>query len=175
MGPDKEDVVSPGRLPGQGCKAFNRETASPWEGWAVVLLVPGRGDEGGGGCEDPDVDPSEAKHGRAIYCDAAYSGPMRGVSETDGDTGPKEMVGADGDRLEGGQGKGGSKVRRRRGGGGRAGVYGLGLGAQSRHTRGDRRRHRGGSVPGIKRLQWSGVEQSGAGQRINLSGGDLKA
>ena len=54
---------------------------------------------------------------------------MRGSSETAGGTGPKEMVGADGDRLEGGQGKFGSKVRRRRSGGdGGAGVYGLGIG-----------------------------------------------
>ena len=35
-----------------------------------------------------------------------------------GDTGPKEMVVADGNRLEVGQGKGGSKDRRRSGKGG---------------------------------------------------------
>ena len=80
------------------------------------------------------------------------------------------MVGADWGRLEGGQGEGGSKGIIRRRGGGRAGVDGLVLGAQSRHTGGDRGRNRGGGVPGSKRLQWSG-----AGQRINLSGGDLKA
>ena len=71
------------------------------------------------------------------------------------------MVGADGDRLEGGQVKGGSKGRKRNGGGGGAGVDGLGIGAQSRHTGGDRGRHRGGVVPGSKRLQWSGVERGG--------------
>ena len=99
MGPDKEDGVSPGRLPGQGCKASNRKTASPGEGWAVVLPVPGGSNEGGGDGADPDVNPSEAEHGRPIYCDAANSGPVRGGGETAGDTGPKEMVGADGDRL----------------------------------------------------------------------------
>ena len=75
----------------------------------MVLPVPGGGDEGGGECADLDVDPSEAEHGRAIYCDAADSGPMRGGIETAGGMGLKEMVGENGDRLEGGQGKGGSK------------------------------------------------------------------
>ena len=63
-------------LPGQGCKVANREAASPWEVWAVVLPVPGGSNEGGGGRADPDVDPSEEEHGRAIYCDAANSVPM---------------------------------------------------------------------------------------------------
>ena len=49
---------------------------SPLERWVVVLPVPGRGDEGGRDRADPDVDPSEAEHGRTIYCDAADSGPM---------------------------------------------------------------------------------------------------
>ena len=60
MCPDAEDGVSPGRLPGQGCKVPNREAASPWEEWVVVLPVPGGSNEGGGGCADQDVDPSEA-------------------------------------------------------------------------------------------------------------------
>ena len=124
----------------------------------MVLPVPGRGDEGGRDRADPDVDPSEAEHGRAIYCNAANSGPMQGGSEKAEDTGTKEMVGADEDRLEGGQGKGSSKGIRRSGRGGRAGVDGLGLGAQSRQTGGDRGRHQGGGVPGSKQLQWSGAE-----------------
>ena len=119
----------------------------------MVLPVPGRGDEGGGDNADSDVDPSEAEHGRTIYCDAADSGSMRGGSETAGCTGPKEMLGADRYQFEGG--------RRQSGGGGRAGVDGIRLGAQIRHTGGDRERHQGGGVPGSKRLQWSGVEQGG--------------
>ena len=63
----------------------------------MVLPVPGRGDEGGGDRADSDVDPSEVEHGRAIYCNAADYGPMRGGSETAGGTGPKEMVGVDRD------------------------------------------------------------------------------
>ena len=125
MGPHKEYGVSPGRLPGQGCEVVNRETASPGERWAMVLTVPGGGDEGGGDRADFYVNPSEAEHGRAIYCDATDSGPMQGGSETTGGTGPKEMVGADRNRLEGGQGNFGSKGIRQSGGGGGAGVDGL--------------------------------------------------
>ena len=92
------------------------------------LPVPGGGDEEGGDRADLDVGPLEAEHSRAIYCNAANSGPVRGDSKTAGGTGPKEMVGADLDRLEGGQGKDSSKGRRSGGGGG-ARVDGLGLGA----------------------------------------------
>ena len=59
-----------------GLLEVNRESASPWEGWTMVLPVPGGGDEGGGDRADLDVDPSEAEHGRAIYCNAADSGPV---------------------------------------------------------------------------------------------------
>ena len=76
VGPDAEDGVSLGRLPGQGCKAPNREATSPREGWAVVLPISGGSNEGGGRRADQDVDPSEAEYGRAIYCDATNSGPM---------------------------------------------------------------------------------------------------
>ena len=84
VGPDKEDGVDPGRLSGQGSKNVNRETASPWEGWAVVVPIPVGGDEGGGDFADSDFNPPEAEHGRAIYCDAADSGPVRGGSKTAG-------------------------------------------------------------------------------------------
>ena len=160
VGPYEEDIVGPGRLPGQGCKEVKGETASPGEGWAMVLPVPGVSDEGGGDRADSDVDPSEAEHGRSIYCDATDSGPVRGGSKTAGGKGPNEMVGEDGDPLEGGQGKGGIKGRRSSGGG-RAGVDGIVLEARGRHTGGDRVRHRGGGVPGSKRFHWSGVERGG--------------
>ena len=97
MGPHKEDGVSPRRLPGKICKAVNRDTASPVEVWAMLLPVLGAGEEGVGDREYSDLYPSEAEHGRAIYCDAANSGILRGGSETAGGTCPKEMVGADED------------------------------------------------------------------------------
>ena len=101
MGSDEKYGVGPGRLSGQGSKNINEETSSPREGWGVVLPLPGGGDEGGRDGADSDIDPPEAEHGRKIYCNAAYSGPVRGGSKTDGCTGPKAVVGADGDRLEG--------------------------------------------------------------------------
>ena len=69
----KEYRVRPGRLSGKGCKKVNREIASLWEVWAVVLPIPGGGDEGGGDRADLDINPPEAEHGCAIYCDAANS------------------------------------------------------------------------------------------------------
>ena len=50
----------------------------------MVLPLPGGGDEGDGDRADSDIDPSEAEHGRSIYCDAANSGPVRGSSNTAG-------------------------------------------------------------------------------------------
>ena len=126
----------------------------------MVLPVPGGDDEGGGDRADLDIDPPEVEHGRAIYCDAADSVPVRGGSKTAGGTGTKELVGADRGQLEGGQGKDGSNGRSSGRGGG-AGVDGLGLGIRGRHTGGDRVQHRGGGVPGSKRLQWSRVERGG--------------
>ena len=73
---DKKYGVGPGRLPGQGSKNVNGETYFPREGWAVVLPGPGRDDEGGGYRADSDIDPPEVEYGRAIYYDAADSGPV---------------------------------------------------------------------------------------------------
>ena len=73
MGSDEKYGVRPGRLSEQGSKNVNGETASPQEGWAVVLTVPGGGDEGGRDRADSDINPPEAEHGREIYCDAADS------------------------------------------------------------------------------------------------------
>ena len=122
----------------------------------MVLTVPGRGDEGGGDCAYSDINTPEAEHGRAIYCDTDDSGPVRGGSKAAGGTGPKAMVGADRDRLEGGQGKVGSNGRS-----GEANVDGLRLGARGRHTGWVRERHQGGGFPGSKRIQWSRVERGG--------------
>ena len=97
MKSDEKYGVGPGRLLGQGSKNVNGETTSPREGWVVVLPVPGGGDEGGGDRADSDINPPEAEHGCAIYCNAADSGPVRGGSKTAGCTGPNAVVGADRD------------------------------------------------------------------------------
>ena len=151
MGSDEKYGVGPGRLSGQGSNKANRETASPREEWGVVLPVTGGGDEGGGDRVDSDIDPPEAEHGRAIYCNAADSGPVREGRKMGGYTDTNAVVVADGDRLEGGQGEGGSNGRS-----GGAGVDGHRLGVRGRHTGWDRERHGGGGIPGRKRLQWSG-------------------
>ena len=68
--------IGPGRLSGQGSKEAHGETASPREGWWVVLPITGGGDEGGSNCSDLDLNTPEAEHGHTIYCDAADSGPV---------------------------------------------------------------------------------------------------
>ena len=76
VGIDAEDGASPGRLPGQGCKASGREAAPPGEGWIMVLPIPGRGFEGGGCREGQDINPPETEHDHAIYCNNTNSGPL---------------------------------------------------------------------------------------------------
>ena len=56
VGPDEKYGVVPGRLSGQGSNNIDGETASPWEGWAVVLPVPGGDDERGRYHADSDID-----------------------------------------------------------------------------------------------------------------------
>ena len=77
-----------------------------------------------------------------------------------GRTGNQALVGVDGDQLEGSQGEGGSSSRS--GGAGNEGVDRLRVRGRRQHNRQDRERHGRGGVPGSKRLQWSGVGQSGA-------------
>ena len=42
----------------------------------MVLPITGGSDEGGGDRSDSDLNPPGAEYGRAIYCDAADSGPV---------------------------------------------------------------------------------------------------
>ena len=43
--------------------------------------------------EGEDIGPPETEYGRAIRCNAADSGTLRGDGMTGGDTGPPKMVG----------------------------------------------------------------------------------
>ena len=52
----------------------------------MVPPLPGGGSKGGGGREDQDIGPPETEYGRAIYCNEANSGDLRGGGETSGDT-----------------------------------------------------------------------------------------
>ena len=87
------DGICPGRLPGQGRTAADRTAAPPWEGWRMVLPLPGGGSKGGGGREGQDIGPPETEYGRAIYFNKTDSGALRGGRETAGDTGPTAVVG----------------------------------------------------------------------------------
>ena len=101
-------MVCPGRLIGQGSMAFDRTTAPPGEGRKVVLSPPGGCSQGGGGREGQDIGPPETEYGRAIHCDTTDSEALRGGGAAAGGTCPTAVVGADGNRLESGEVKGGS-------------------------------------------------------------------
>ena len=60
---------------------------------SLVLPLPGGGSKGGGGRVGQDIGPPETEHGRAIYCDEADSGALRGGGETAGDTSPTLVMG----------------------------------------------------------------------------------
>ena len=72
-----------------------------------VYPPPGGGSQGGGGREGQDIGPPETEYGCAIHCDTTDYGDLRGGGAAAVDTGPTEMVGAIGHRLESGEGKGG--------------------------------------------------------------------
>ena len=76
MGIDAEDGVTSRHLPGQGCKAADREAAPPGEGLKMFLPITSGGFEGGVCCEVQYVDPLETEHGCAIYYDKTDSGPL---------------------------------------------------------------------------------------------------
>ena len=108
MGTYQKYGVCPGRLPGQGSMAFDRMTAPPGEGRKVFLPLPVGCSQGSGGHEGQDIGPSETEYGRAIHCETTDYGALQGGGAAAGYTGPTAVVGAAGNRLESGKGKGGS-------------------------------------------------------------------
>ena len=154
MGSDKEDGVGPGRLSGQGCKNVNRETNSLREGWAVVLPVPGGGDEEGRDRAYSDIDPPEAE---AEETDPGTKALTDLESEADDNTPDGTVRGTVEEEYLGESSSSGSEW--------------IGV---------DRS---GSEWIGVERsgAEWSGVEQSGAewsgverGGGLTPSGGDLK-
>ena len=71
----------------------------------MAVPPPGGSYKGRGDSESEDIGPPETEYGRAIRCDAADSGTMRGDGATGGDTGHPKMVGTARDRLEAGAGE----------------------------------------------------------------------
>ena len=156
VGTYQEDGVCPGRLPGQGSTAVDRTTAPPGEGRKVGLPLPGGCSQGGGGSESQDIGPPETEYGRTIHCDSVDSGALQGGGAAAGDTCPTAVVGAIGNRLESGEGKGGIGSGTggiNRGGDGNTRIgNGSGFGAIP-HKVVDHGRHRGGGVPGSQWFQ----------------------
>ena len=115
------------------------------EGRDLVIPTPGRGTEGGRNGGDTDINYPEAEYGRAIYCDAADSGPMRTGHPAARSAGVLAVVGEGGDRPGGSAETGGSI----------SGDIGYGVIGGVVRGRGRRR----GGVPGSEGVQRSGVER----------------
>ena len=178
MGLDKEDGVSPGRLPGQGCKAANREASSPWEGWAVVLPVPGGSNEGGGFARirksilqrQNTVAQFIATRPILFLCEVAGKRPGTRV--------PRRWWEQTGIDWKAAREKAAAK-----GGDDKAEAAELELfGSDSEPevdtpggTAGGTGEEASLVASGSSGAEWSGVEKSGAGRRINLSGRDPKS
>ena len=92
VGFNEKNGICPGRLPVQGSTASERTAAPPGEGRKIVLPLLGGGSKGGGGREGQNIGPPETEYGRAIYCDEANSGALRGGGEAAGDTSPTSVV-----------------------------------------------------------------------------------
>ena len=65
----------------------------PGRGRTIFRPSPGGGSKGGGGWEVQEIGPPETEYSRAIYCDEADSGALRGGGETAGDTSSTAVVG----------------------------------------------------------------------------------
>ena len=76
----------------------------------MVLPLTGGGHEGGGAHRRLNVHKQKAEHGRALYCYATASGPLRGGDSERGSAGNTEVMGSDGNRLVEGQGEGNGNV-----------------------------------------------------------------
>ena len=97
MGTDGEYGKGPGQISVQGRAEAHGEAAAARERRDLALTFSDWSNEGGKDCLDSDVNPPEAEYGRAIYCDAADSGPVKKGQPTAGRTGSPAVVGKDGD------------------------------------------------------------------------------
>ena len=100
MGSDEEDGKGPGQFSVQGRAEVLGEAAAAREGRdgrdLVLTFIVGR-NEGGRDRPDTDVNPPEVEYGRAIYCDAADSGPVQKGHQAAGRSGSPAVVGTDRD------------------------------------------------------------------------------
>ena len=80
------------------------------EGWEVVLPLTRGVHEGSRAHQRTNVNKQKAEHGRAVYCYANASGPLRGGEAERGGVGNNEVVGPDVYRLGEGKGEGSGNV-----------------------------------------------------------------
>ena len=97
MGTDSGDGEGPGQFSVQGRAEDHGEAAAAKEVRELVLPFVGGSNEGYRDGSDTDVNPPEAEYGRAIYCDAADSGPVRKGYPAARRAGSPAVVGTDGD------------------------------------------------------------------------------
>ena len=97
MGSDEEDGKGPGQFSFQGRAEDHGEAAVAQEGRDLVLPFVGGSNEGGRDFPDTDVNPPEVEYGRAIYCDAADSEPVRKFHQAARRAGILVVVGTDRD------------------------------------------------------------------------------
>ena len=97
MGTDGEDRKGHGQFSVQGRAEDHGGAAAAREGRDLVLPFVGGSNEGGEDILDTDVNPPEAEYGRAIYCDAADSGPVLKSHPAARRAGSLAVVGTDGD------------------------------------------------------------------------------
>ena len=103
MGGVPENGAGTERVHPWGGETDNRKATAYRERWEVVLPLTGGSHEGSGDHRRPNVNKQKAERGRAVYCYATASGPLRGGDAERGGAVNNEVVGSDGYRL--GEGK----------------------------------------------------------------------
>ena len=83
----------PDRFSSQGCTADHIETYGETGGGGIVIPTTGDSNVGGELRGDRGLHPKNPEHGRAIYCDATNSGPLREVGEEARSLGLLEVAG----------------------------------------------------------------------------------
>ena len=93
MGGDPKYGEGAKRIPPWRGEATHGETAAEREGWVMATPLTREGHGRGGTNGHQDINPEKAEHGRAVYCYAIASGPMRGCMSKRGSKGDTKVVG----------------------------------------------------------------------------------
>ena len=172
VGLNKKYGICPGCLPGQGSTAADKTAAPPGEGRRMILPLPGGSSKRGEGREGQDIGPPETEYGRAIYCDATDSGALQDGGETAGTRVPHRWWEQSGINWRLAREKAAATAEQA--GANEAASETPVSGSESEsdpdHTTGGTT-----GAPG-RRRPWESVDsvgRSGAGRRIELTGGNL--